>query len=1058
MGEVFLKLLNMSITAGWLVLAVLVVRMLLQEKAPKALFPVLWGLVAVRLVCPISIESSFGLFPEMTVFDSAKETYNAVKTEKEEADTSKLSEVSNTVHKDTLAQVPEGSEPQGVTIVLDPAAIGQEFSEPQVSEKNVFGENAEQTKQPVESNEEATSTFENKQDSDAINGHINSLTAEKAGFTNEKLKNALSTVNSQATLQRVLPIVSIIWLVGAVSMLFYMGYSYLRVLNGVKESVPISKNVLIGDRIDSPFVLGMLRPRIYLPSDLPAEDRAFVLAHEKAHMKRFDHIWKPFGFLLLAVYWFHPLFWVAYLFLCRDIEYACDEKVIKDLAITEKKQYSNALINCSVPRQGLTVCPIAFGETDVKNRVKSVLRYKKPKLWIVVLSVILCFGMAGCFLTTQKAKETELPTITKEPEAEATNTPNAPETLETKTQENTSESSVTNTQENAVKAEKPEDSAFLTVIENAKYQIYVQDSYAAYLDQNGKLTILYIDSDTKDTVKYIDFSKSYQALADDPNCIIPIDENGVPHPAYEMNSKEMGEYVSELLAEVAAAGGCYGTGGIQPRIAEDFEKMTGAVQIFSTYPYKTYRVLFEDGTVQDDSFWITDTKIVQDAVEIAYGKSALIGRKADGTLIIPDIETNKELQKTYADWTGKFRQISSGTRLVGVREDGTVITENVALNYIIQKDGWNNIVKAALGERMIAGLKADGTVVVACENRLDEAMFDVANWKNIVTIAATGNVLMGVDADGTVYITGSISDLPLITKRTEYQSGIAELNIAGETVSVPEQNVTINDELGIGIAFVHQYAFSHTSHYNIYRSEDNGATWFMAAEDFTATAGDIARILIPEPETIVCYFALSGVTVQSSCYVSEDGGRTWSAPPQSSKPNNDLLNAKEGTSVLFGSYEQDGNLLNGKEVLEWIVQEKKDNKLQLVSKYFLETMPYEMEGSVIDTGTTNSKLRDWLNDSFYTDVFTDEERAAIVKEGNDLAYIFNTEDLENGFTEKSQTFLQGDVRVTIPTAYAVMNTEWTPVSAEWWLNPDTTIEGMVTVRPVVWVDTEKLIQ
>ncbi|MBQ8549403.1 MAG: M56 family metallopeptidase, partial [Lachnospiraceae bacterium] len=200
-------------------------------------------------------------------------------------------------------------------------------------------------------------------------------------------------------------IIAVLWLCGMVSMLLYTAISYLRIYRRVRESAPLSKNVRVCDNIDSPFILGIVRPKIYLPSDIDAADRVFVLAHERAHLKRFDHIWKPLGFLLLSIYWFHPLLWVAYILLCKDIEYACDEKVIKELGAEQKKTYSTALINCSVSRKMLSACPLAFGETGVKGRVKSVLHYKKPAFWIIIASVVVSAVLAVCFLTNPKEKK-----------------------------------------------------------------------------------------------------------------------------------------------------------------------------------------------------------------------------------------------------------------------------------------------------------------------------------------------------------------------------------------------------------------------------------------------------------------------------------------------------------------------------------------------------------------------------------------------------------------------------------------------------------------------------
>ena len=202
-----------------------------------------------------------------------------------------------------------------------------------------------------------------------------------------------------------LAIGGVIWLVGMMVMLLYAIGSYWSVRRRVREAALLFDNVYHGDRIQSPFILGLFRPRIYLPSDMSEQDRVYVLAHEQAHLARRDHLWKPLGFALLSVYWFNPLLWVAYIMLCRDIEFACDEKVIAsygEYGEEQKKWYADALINCSAPRRHLTACPLAFGENGVKGRIKSVLHYKKPAFWVVVAALLTCIAVAVCFLTDPK--------------------------------------------------------------------------------------------------------------------------------------------------------------------------------------------------------------------------------------------------------------------------------------------------------------------------------------------------------------------------------------------------------------------------------------------------------------------------------------------------------------------------------------------------------------------------------------------------------------------------------------------------------------------------------
>lgn len=190
---------------------------------------------------------------------------------------------------------------------------------------------------------------------------------------------------------------AIIWLAGMGVMLLYMLASFLRVRYKVREAAPLYENIWACDHIDTPFILGVIRPKIYVPSDMTAQDSVYVLAHEKAHIKRLDYIWKPLGFLILALHWFNPVVWVAYVLFCRDIEFACDEKVIGLLGSEKKREYSTALLNLSAPKHIISACPLAFGENGVKARIKGVLNYKKPAFWVILAAVVLAVAAVVTF-------------------------------------------------------------------------------------------------------------------------------------------------------------------------------------------------------------------------------------------------------------------------------------------------------------------------------------------------------------------------------------------------------------------------------------------------------------------------------------------------------------------------------------------------------------------------------------------------------------------------------------------------------------------------------------
>jgi len=323
MSALFLKLLNMSINAGWLVLAVVVIRML-TRKAPKYLHCVLWALVALRLVMPFSLPSPTSVLP------TAEPVPPAVVYRAERA-----------VPAPTLQTVP--------TVPNAPATVTP----------------APQT---------------------------------------EPEMPATATPAPASPLD----IAAVVWLSGCGLMALYALASYLRLRYRVRAALLLRERVWLCDEIDTPFILGIVRPRIYLPSAMDGDSMAHVCAHEEAHLKRLDHLWKPLGFLLLAVHWFNPLVWLAYILLCRDIELACDERVIRSMDAEAIRAYSRTLLACSAPRRLVSACPLAFGETGAKARIKAVLNYKKPAFWIILVAVVACVAAAVCFLTDPKQDEPDL--------------------------------------------------------------------------------------------------------------------------------------------------------------------------------------------------------------------------------------------------------------------------------------------------------------------------------------------------------------------------------------------------------------------------------------------------------------------------------------------------------------------------------------------------------------------------------------------------------------------------------------------------------------------------
>lgn len=317
MDDVFLKLVNLSISASWLILAVLVLRVVLK-KAPKWVMPLLWGVVALRLVCPFSIESALSLIP---------------------------------------------------------------------SAETIPSEIVTETREPV-LYEQATLDI-------VTNPTLPSAAEVPVGVSRQQAQVDFN-------------IYSVLWLAGMAALLVHALVSAGKLKRKLATAILLRDNIYESEFVDSPFVFGVVKPNIYLPMRMDEGTAAYVIAHERAHLARRDHWWKVLGYLVLALHWFNPLVWVAYILFCRDIELACDEKVVKGLDGAARADYSQALLSCAAPKRAVAACPLAFGEGNIKMRVKSALHYKKPAFWVAAAAVLAVVIVAVCFLTNPKSERGSL--------------------------------------------------------------------------------------------------------------------------------------------------------------------------------------------------------------------------------------------------------------------------------------------------------------------------------------------------------------------------------------------------------------------------------------------------------------------------------------------------------------------------------------------------------------------------------------------------------------------------------------------------------------------------
>lgn len=474
MTDIFLKILNMSISASFLVLAVLLLRILLKN-APKWIRVVLWGIVAVRLVCPSFIESEISLIPQkeyLTKPDVEFENSSKIDSTSETLSIEDLSEddiLIGVASKDNL------SYENGETVSYD---LSMNDSAEEISKDGVSTENSSSGYISTVSENSKLENIENPSVSENSKSEI--------------IKNPPASKNQN---NKLLSIGAKIWVLGMGLMVLYFVLSYAKLYNKVKTAVRLKDNIFQSENVYSPFILGLFNPKIYIPFNMPEKEMNFVLSHEKSHLRRKDHWWKPLGYLLLMVHWFNPFIWVSYILLCLDIELACDEKVVRNFNAEQKADYAKALLLCSVGKRNVLNCPVSFGETDIKGRVASVLKHKKPAFWIIAVGVISCALLVAFFLTDPR-EETELSENFSSSDEESINSEASNAVSEFEASENTSDESTTeeNSIEIKIKYGGFDDSEldFTDSDDSESYQITVNQTiekfkfFRVFYDENGK--------------------------------------------------------------------------------------------------------------------------------------------------------------------------------------------------------------------------------------------------------------------------------------------------------------------------------------------------------------------------------------------------------------------------------------------------------------------------------------------------------------------------------------------------------------------------------------------
>ena len=343
MTDVFLKLLNMSIAASWVVLAVIVFRALFR-KAPRWISLVMWGTVALRLVIPFSVESPLSMIPTTESFGTAGAYPSQI-----------VFRTGIEVLNSAAGFASEESNPSGTFApgAYTPLSGGQE----------VITDSSDSPAQDQKSEPSYDAAYAGK--FDMLEGNKNRSASPSYDGASPDAKASHFTPLGAA---------SAVWLGGVCAMIAYASVSCAMLRRRTRTAVLLRDNIRQSERVSAPFTFGIFRPEIFLPFGVGEREAGYMIAHEKAHIARRDNIIKPASFLLLSVYWFNPVIWAAYILMCRDIEFACDERVVRSLGLQEKADYSQAMLSCSAPRTYTAACPLAFGSNCVRRRIKRVLR------------------------------------------------------------------------------------------------------------------------------------------------------------------------------------------------------------------------------------------------------------------------------------------------------------------------------------------------------------------------------------------------------------------------------------------------------------------------------------------------------------------------------------------------------------------------------------------------------------------------------------------------------------------------------------------------------------
>ena len=801
MTNLFLTIIKMSLNASIVICLVLLLRVV-ARKAPKWLKCGLWLLVAFRLLIPVSFESSFSIIPDgVNMLDST------------------------TVKNDELAGCDQVNSVQANAVQVnhngDVTYDADAYKEFEIQAADTYFELSSDDLM-VSENDESTSSLvllDMADETDSVVKDYAGTIGEDSFGKYEDLSTVFSSTGS--TPIGVLDILPYIWLSGMLMLVLYYVFSYIRLKRTLAGAVPLrafddyaaayadnrvcpgmwndisdstdiqtdlcNVKIYVCDEINTPFVIGLLKPRIYLPSGLDKTTVIHVLAHERKHLKRGDHIWKPIGLFALALHWFNPLAWLSYYLFARDVEAACDEAVIKGRSREEIKSYAVALLRCSCHEANPLLCSLAFGEISVKKRIKDISEYSKPRLRVIISVILIGTMISACTLTDPIPKSDDTGNVESQTgtmeDSLSTTTKNANTALYLDNyagadKDNTHNyGDVSNTADNIVSV------ADMTIsLENKTDGKNVWVSKLRSLDKASNMVqddikiteageiayflngMFVVDESLRSSNDPIRIDKlptagSARRIADDTSYLTVIDDKGMVYSTFPLSSEEIRAAQKIAVQDALANGGNYGMGHLDPWIAQDLELAKDVMNLNCKYGHSyiyvdRYGRVFKDGA----RIYADDTKAVQALQGFTNEMTYIL--LENGRIVTPTYFPSKVYLQThedYREWRCVTEIAGEGENIIALCADGSVLCAEKTTKWKVRD--WENIKSIVYRYGNILGVDTDGKVHYEATNArplaenaellsVAEIQAQLAMWENVLDVDCNSQYIAGLTTEG----------------------------------------------------------------------------------------------------------------------------------------------------------------------------------------------------------------------------------------------------------------------------------------------------------------------